>query len=200
MNSVELYEIQKYLKIHLRDLQGFSNKCHAISSYCKGDGCGLTSGSFIDALIKEYFKSTLSQYTEYNNGESDMKLCNTPISFKKINGKSTIALDWSKNPTVSRKEYFTTHIMILNLQTSKWWKNRPKNDYTHVWNKHVKSGIYLIDKEYCKNYVTLHSNNKTNTLIDSQQLYLMLENALYIEIPSPNHLQLKFNILNSFNT
>jgi hypothetical protein len=36
----------------------------------------------------------LPEYVEFHKGECDMKICDVPLSQKKINGKSNIALDW----------------------------------------------------------------------------------------------------------
>ena len=51
-------------------------------------------------------------------------------------------------------------------------------------------------------FIKLSSNNKTNSLIDSQYLYLMLKRSimlkLYIELPKPNK-TIDFNILNAFS-
>ena len=51
-------------------------------------------------------------------------------------------------------------------------------------------------------FIKLSNNNKTNTLIESQYLYIMLKHSiiqkLFIALPSPNK-ELKFNILNSFS-
>ena len=51
----------------------------------------------------------------------------------------------------------------------------------------MPSGIFIIDKYYCKNHVILNSNNKTNTLIESKYLYMMLNNCikqgLHIQFP-----------------
>ena len=138
-----------------------------------------------------------------------MKICGTSLSQKKINGKSTIALDWSKNKEKSTREYFNHHFIIINLckneKEEQWWKKNPKQikcpikiKYTHK----IPRGVYIIDKKYCKYYVELSSNNKTNTLIDSQYLYIMLVRSinqkLFINLPKPNN-KIKFNILNAFS-
>ena len=63
-------------------------------------------------------------------------------------------------------------------------------------------GIFLIDKQFCKYYVKLTKNNKTDTLIESQYLYIMLKRSmalnLYVELPTPNK-TLKFDILKAFS-
>lgn len=64
----------------------------------------------------------------------------------------------------------------------------------------INSGLYIIDKYYCKKYIRCHlkSNNKTNNLIDSELLYLMLinciNNNLFIQLPLVNK-DIKFDIL-----
>jgi hypothetical protein len=201
-----LRKIKNYLIYSLsnNDLQELSNKCKSITNICKGDGAGLLGGSLIDIFISSYFSKKLNKYIEYHYGESDMKILDVPLSQKKINGKSNIALDWSKNNKVNVKEYFDTHIMIINTKTEKWWKIKPKNKINNKisYDKTIKSGIYLIDKNFCKKYIKLTNNNKTNSLIESQYLYIMLQRSilqnLYIEIPDSNK-DIKFNILNAFS-
>ena len=97
--------------------------------------------------------------------------------------------------------------MIINLKTEQWWKSKPLKIQVEnqkiVYNDSIKAGIYLIDKQFCKRFVQLSQNNKTNTLIESQQLYIMIKRSihqdLYIEIPEPNK-TLDFNILNAFSS
>ena len=193
---LKLRRILTYLENALTsdDLQELSDFCNSITIKCKGDGCGLLGGSLIDMLLCELFHSKLSLYEEFHEGESDMKLCDVPLSQKKINGKSTIALDWSKNQTQTTRSYFTSDILLINLKTELWWKKSP-------YNREVKAGIYLIDKQYCKKYIHLASNNKTNTLINSNYLYKMINRSiqqnLFITIPPPKNV-LHFNILKAF--
>lgn len=201
-----LRKIVKYINSNLtqHDLQELSNKCASISNTCMGDGAGLLGGCLIDMLVGEYFKSKLLEYSAHHKGESDMKICGISLSQKKINGKSIVALDWSKNKTIHSKEQFAIDIMIINLKTEKWWKTSPKNiqnkkiDYTDT----IQSGIYLVDKQYCKKYVKLSSNNKTNSLIESHQLYCMLKRSLslntFIDLPLPNQCY-TFTLMNAFS-
>ena len=44
--------------------------------------------------------------------------------------------DWSKNETDNKKKYFNSHVVIVNLQTQKWWKSKP--------NKIISNKISLI--------------------------------------------------------
>jgi hypothetical protein len=219
-NSITaLRKIKSHLQNALthQDLQELANKCNSITNVCKGDGAGLLGGCLIDMLICRFFKKKLPEYQEYHSGENDMKICGIPFSQKKINGKSTIALDWSKNEkaettavaacaaTEQKKERFSSHIIIINLKTEQWWKKKPtkpslhneKIDYTRV----IPSGIYIIDRNFCKKYIALSSNNKTNTLIDAQSLYIMLLRSisqnLVIQFPKPNK-NIEFDILLAF--
>jgi hypothetical protein len=203
-NIRELRKIHRYLSTSLsnEDLQDLSNKCHSITKHCKGDGAGLSGGTLIDMLLCGFLKEKLPLYSDYHDGESDMKLCDIPLSQKKINGKSTIALDWSKNETKTTREHFTSDILIINLKTEKWWKKNPtKSNIKITYNDTIPSGIYIIDKQFCKYFVELSSNNKTNTLIESQYVYRMIKRSisqnLCIDLPAPNN-NLKFNILNAF--
>lgn len=187
------------------DLQDLSNKCHSITKMCKGDGAGLSGGTLVDMLLCNYFKEKLANYSDHHDGESDMKICDIPLSQKKINGKSTIALDWSKNEKQSEREHFSCDILIINLKSEKWWEKNPKQTHSNikiVYNDVMPAGIYIIDKQFCKYYINLKSNNKTNTLIESQYLYIMLKRSisqqLFISLPEPNK-DLKFNILNAFS-
>lgn len=213
LNSDELNSDIKMLQyIHLyliqnltdNDLYELATKCNSITKFCKGDGAGLLGGSLIDLLISKFFETKLDKYFENKQGEADMKICDLPLSLKKINGKSTIALDWSKNNNSNIKEYFTHHIILINLKSSKWWKNKPKVNINNNinYNNIIYAGIYIIDKNYCKNNIKLSSNNKTNTLIDSVSLYHMITDSiikgLYIKIPHSDK-NVTFNILNAFS-
>jgi hypothetical protein len=205
-NINKLRKIHKCLSISLsnEDLQDLSNKCHSITKRCKGDGAGLSGGTLIDMLLCDFFKEKLPLYSEYHDGECDMKICGVPLSQKKINGKSIIALDWSKNeatePSKASKAReprmrFASNIIIINLRAERWWKNNPTHTKSNIkitYNDIIPSGKY---------FVGLSSNNKTNTLIDNQFVYIMLKRSisqkLYIDLPSPNK-DLKFNILDAF--
>ena len=202
----KLKKVHAYLSscLSIHDLQELSNKCTALSQACIGDGAGLAGGTMIDMLLCSFLKEKLTEYSDYHNGESDMKLCDVSLSLKKINGKSTVALDWSKNEKKSEREHFSSDMMIINLKSEQWWKKtpiKPSNDKI-IYNDMIPSGIYIVDKQYCKYYVKLSSNNKTNTLITDQYLYIMLKRSisqnLFIPLPAPNK-PLKFNILHAFS-
>ena len=200
-----LQTIFKHLAQHLDapKLQRLTNICQSITLSCKGDGAGLSSGGLIDMVVSESFANELPNYEECHEGEADMKILGTPLSLKSINGKSTIALDWSKNGEQSAKrEHFATHIMILNKKRSHWWKKGPKKKAMNIdFDQEIPPGFYLIDKQWCKENIQLSTNNKTNTLISSQYLYAMLlwsiQHGLHVPLPDANK-KLTFKILNAF--
>lgn len=84
-------------------------KCLSIQNKCKGDGCGLISGAMIDMVFTQLVsKQNRPQVCQYHIGEADLLFSQTlktrtktiPLSFKKINGKGNLALNWSKNDKV----------------------------------------------------------------------------------------------------
>lgn len=186
-----LKQIKNKIKSDL-DLQKIVNDFNSLILYCGNkDGAGLSSGSLIEFYLADTIKK-IPGFEVYNVGESDLKINDVCLSLKKINGKSNIALDWSKNPSNSNKTYFNNHLMIINLKNQVWWKKSPVSPkFNNVqYSINIPAGIYLIDKEFCKRSIVLSSNNKTNTLIDSEYLYIMLLNSinndLFIEFPKPD--------------
>jgi hypothetical protein len=75
------------------------------------DGNGLLGGSLKDLFISEFLENNVDTYEDTHSGESDFKVSNQEISLKNINGGSTCALNWSKNPDFSH-EPFTCHTDI----------------------------------------------------------------------------------------
>ena len=206
-NIIHINQTIEYLNKHLsaKDKQDLSNYMYSITKKLKGDGAGLSSGIFIDMLLCEFFTKKMKKCEEYHNGECDIKINDTNYSLKKINGKSSLALYWSKNPETSvKREIFTHNIILINTKTTQWWKNEPKKkdtkddtDYT----KEVKCGIYIVNKDYCKKNIILSSNNKSNSIITDMSVYKMLINSInnktFIEIPDPNK-ELKFSLMKCF--
>jgi len=87
-------------------------KCLSIQNKCKGDGCGLISGTLIDMVFTQLVtKQNKLQVCSHHIGEADLLFSQTlktrtrkiPISFKKINGKGNIALHWSKNEDMKKE-------------------------------------------------------------------------------------------------
>lgn len=179
------------------------DKIDCINAFCKGDGCGLTGGTLVDIFVTKFLTTTLPQFKECHVNESDCIICKEKLSFKKINGKSTIALNWSKNPYNNTTKKFTKNMIIINLKEGKWWKRKvPKDEHKNInFFENIPAGIFLIDKYYCKENVMLSTNNKTNTLIESKYLYMMLQHSitsnLYIQFPKLKN-KYTFDILSAF--
>ena len=188
--SQEIQKIIHYIKTSLseEDLQEFSDKCCAVDSMANGDGSGLGGGFLIDKFTIDFFIGRLEYCEECHEGESDLMILGMLLSLKKIMGQSTIALDWSKNPEASSRKRFTNHIMIINLKTEKWWKKGPKEPVNTIdYTLNIVKGIYFVDKKFCRQNITLSSNNKTYTLVKPQYLYTMLHRSIqqgwFIELP-----------------
>jgi hypothetical protein len=208
--TVTLNTVVEYMKSVLTNeiLQELISKLNAIRIAFTGDGAGLSGGILADKFVVEFFSSRIGGFIAHHIGESDCKIIEHPISMKKIHGKSTIALDWSKNGENSKeRERFCTDIMIINLKTEQWWKTAPvsanQNEIeSNLFSKIIKAGIYFIPNSYCRTNINLKSNNKTNSLIESIQLYKMLlhsiEEKMVIEFPSEFPLS-TFNILRAFD-
>jgi hypothetical protein len=190
-------------------LRDILSKINAISERTKGDGAGLSGGFLVDMFLTEYLSTRIDTFTECHIGESDCCILNVPLSIKKISGKSSIALDWSKNgETTKSRERFTTDMIIVNLKTQQWWKKEPTSGCisqeekdSSFYSTIIKSGLYVISKTYCKDKIKLSSNNKTDSLIDNISLYKMLKQSIkenmFIEFPTEIP-ECKFNILNAF--
>jgi hypothetical protein len=201
INSTVVY-LNRYL--NNEDKQNLSNYMYCITNKLKGDGAGLSSGTLIDMLICEFFQTKLCKCEEYHNGECDIKINDELYSLKKINGKSILALDWSKNNSENKKETFKHNIILINTKKSQWWKNNPKNIIANDninYTKQINSAIYIIDKDYCKKNIILSSNNKSNSIITEQYVYKMICNSIeqktFIELPEKNT-ELKFSLMKCF--
>ena len=137
-------------------LSDIASSCHAISQDCKGDGAGLSSGTLIDKFITAFFTTHIPNCASNHKGESDIMIDGCPFSLKKITGKSSIALNWSKNSEQSKiHEPFQCDMMIINLKSGPWWKRNV--DY----NKEIPSGIYFIPRHVCQS-IEFDKNNKTD--------------------------------------
>jgi hypothetical protein len=169
MNIEILRSQAEYIKTHLNgDLWNeFVGKIYCLNNCCNGDGCGLTGGLLIDMFVNKFLKTRLSEFKECHSKEADCIICEERLSLKKIKGKSTLALNWSKNPILNNSE-FTENLLIINLKSGKWWKNKPP----------IPAGMFFVDKNYCKEHVQLSSNNKSNSIIKSIFLYMMLRNSM----------------------
>jgi hypothetical protein len=199
-----------YLKDNLTPelLEEFVSKLYAIRDAFTGDGAGLSGGTVTDMFSVAFLSANITGFVGHRSGEGDCKINDHPFSLKKINGDSTIALDWSKNGENSKKrERFNKDMIIINLKTKQWWKKGPvkataDEKASGFYTKTIKAGIYFISHTYCKSNICLTSNNKTDTLIENVPLYKMLmqsiTNNMVIELPTEVPVS-NFNILNAFN-
>lgn len=182
-------------------------KLHAIRVEFTGDGAGLSGGTVSDKFIVAYLAQQIKDFKEFHSQESDCKIKEHPMSVKKINGCSTVALNWSKNGEDSKKrELFETDILIVNLKTEQWWKKAPKiatveERASNYFSTPIPAGIYLISRDFCKKNVCVKSNNKTDTLIDQVPLYKMLRSSIddgrFITFPT-EYPTITFDILKAF--
>lgn len=178
-------EIVAYLDNHLtEDLkQEISDKIHVLHSIQKQDGKGLSTGIMVETVLQELFKKQIEDYEPYHIGQADMKICSQPISFKKVGVKSCLALNWSKNEKIT-KPIFEHPILILHLEDKKWWERKTG------FNEFIPRGFYMINAEFCNENVQFKSNNKTNSLINAENVYKMLIYAKtkqwVLFLPPPN--------------
>ena len=181
--------VQSFLE--RQDLKYLSNCFHALKKSMTGDGCGMRGGAILDDFLGEYFEGA-KEYQEYHVGEADLKLCGIPLSLKSsMRGDgSTFALDWSKNETDTQRESFGCDILILITQGGAWWKRD---------NKVVRAGFYLVPKEFCRENVSLSSNNKTNRLISKPEVYKMLQGAShFVPLPEPDDGAVRYSVMRGF--
>ena len=89
------------------------------------------------------------------------------------------------------------------MKTEQWWKTKPLKVKTDddYYKDIIKSGFYIVDKEFCKDNIKLTSNNKSNSIVEEIYVYKMLKRSIelktFIEIPNPN-IELEFDILKAF--
>jgi len=182
--------------------QRFANECKAIEVSKSPDGKGLSTGADIDYhLVNGFLPDELGDdFEKYHEGEADVKISEVAASYKTLRSKGDTALSWSKNPdkkkdgssSVDRKFLENPIPMIMYLRESgRWWVNGPtKSRHESIeWNRELKSGFYIIDMKKAASFIELKSNNKSDSIIDSQDMYRMLTDALndgnFVEIPEP---------------
>lgn len=142
---------------------------------CTGDGAGLNHGNSSEKIMTCFLSRLMPEtFQKFNSDESDFKICDTPLSYKHISGRSTIALDWSKNELQSQRKYFQCDIMIYVEKTQQWWKSGPKISFNDIdYTQTIETGLYFIDRNDCID-IEFVQNNKSNTIISNIHLYNML--------------------------
>ena len=191
-----------FTRIPLEAKQRFANESKAIEVSKSADGKGLSTGADIDYhLVNGFLPDELGEdFEKFHKGEADVKIRGEPASFKTMRGKGDTALSWSKNPekkkdgspSIDRKFLENPIPMIMYVRESKkWYKNGPQNPVHESidWKREIKSGFYFIDVVSASEYIELKSNNKSDAIIDSQDMYRMLVDAVdegnFVEIPEP---------------
>ncbi|NDE13746.1 DNA cytosine methyltransferase [bacterium] len=153
-------------------LQEISDKLWVLGRRIHSDGKGLSGGMMMENTIFEIMEKHLDGFRRNNEKQSDCLVAGTKVSFKKITGKSSIALNWSKNPGGAGGIRFDCPVLIMNLEEGSWWKSKRGFD------RFLNAGFYLVDPVFCNENVRLKSNNKTDSLVDSEDLYRMLTRSL----------------------
>jgi len=198
-----LHKIKKELNISPGKREYLISGISAITrKVAQMDGNGLLGGSLKDLFISEFLKNNVETYEDTHSGESDFKVSHQEISLKNINGGSTCALNWSKNPEFSHIP-FTCHIIVFQEKNSKWWKKGPKKQIDNLdYSQNIKRGMYICSRYYCKKNIKLGSNNKTDTLISKEDMYRMLlyskNNGLYIDYDVDTDISVNWSISKGF--
>jgi len=163
--------------------QLFVDRCHSLNIYYKGSGAGMTTGTMIEKLLVEHF-----EFSNYNVDQNDLKVNNIPLSFKKITGCSAFSLNWGNNKEIKLVQC-TSHILLLNLKSKKY--------RNIIYN----TGFYLINKKHLIGIERV-SNNRTNNLIETKNVSLLLRLAvkddLFFRLPEQMN-TIDYNLINGFN-
>lgn len=177
--------ILDYLRDNLSHniLQEIADKLCTLHHHLKSDGRGLSGGCLTEQIVFEILGAALRDFCQFHENQSDCQIQGVRFSFKKITGKSQLALNWSKNEQRSTtRPQFHHPVLLLNLKEGRWWRNRAGFD------RHIPMGFFLIDHAYCNAHVHLRTNNKTDSLIDAENLYKMIvnamENQMVLELPA----------------
>jgi len=203
----------RLLRVDFSSYQKFANNAKSIEISKSLDGKGLSTGADIDYyLVNDFLPDVLGDdFEKYQKEEADVKIMGEPASFKTLKVKGDTALSWSKNPiekkdgraSIDRKFLEDPLPMIMYVRNSEnWYKYGPKNPMHESidWKKLIHSGFYLIDMLKASKYIILKENNKSNSIIDSQDMYRMLINASdegnFISIPDANKIgKLRFSFI-----
>jgi hypothetical protein len=208
IKSANLEQIAVYkmlASIKLEDLKEISERSSVLKMCGSKDGGGLLTGASIDILFTEELFPRIfgEQFVSYHNGEADMKFKNASssgeiaVSLKTLSGPGEVAMCWSKNPSVKSDgtncldRIFWQHPLIIYYSGSgQWWKSGPKEPIDDAdFTKLISKGLYVVDNNSAKEWVTFEQNNKTNFLVNKQSVYLLLQQAFkrgfFISVPEP---------------
>jgi len=148
------------------------DKADALKDAITGDGAGLTRGLLIDRLMSETLEK-LPGFEPCHNGQADLRAFGSEYSWKTLtNGAGVIALSWSKNGEGGeRASSFERDVIILNLVSERWYKRNVEQPI-------IERGIYVCDKDFANECVTLGENNKTDSLVSKADLLKLLMHSL----------------------
>lgn len=151
--------------------QEIADKLWTLERHFKGDGKGLSNGMVVEQTVFEIFQEHIDSFRVEHHQQSDCAIMDRRLSFKKVTGKSQLALQWSKNPA-GFCGAFEHPILLLNAREGQWWRRKAGFD------RHLPAGFFLVDDAFCNAHVCLKRNNKSDSLIDCPEVYAMLVSAL----------------------
>jgi hypothetical protein len=148
------------------------DKADALKDACTGNGAGLNRGQLVDRLMSETLKK-LPEFEPCHTGQADLRAFGEEYSWKTLtNGSGVIALSWSKNGDEGeRTTSFERDVIILNLVSERWYKRNVEQPI-------IERGIYVCDKDFANECVTLGENNKTDALVSKADLLKLLMHSL----------------------
>ena len=157
----------------------------------KTRGAGLRGGSLVEELWtgmlfevdpSRFHSAAKPSDADYSfqqaPGEEPIAISHKTVSFT---GDGELALAWSKNSSGENKKTFDSHFGVLFFREL---QVKPGKRFTGLHN-----GFYLISSDFMNNEVSsnLGSNNKTDSLIQSEQTESAMREALrtkcFIPIP-----------------
>ncbi|NDE16827.1 DNA (cytosine-5-)-methyltransferase [bacterium] len=175
--------------------QEIADKLWTLDRHFKADGKGLITGTIMEQTVFEVFTVALGTFEVVHEHQSDCAIMGHRLSFKKVSGKSQLALQWSKNPT-GFCGTFEHPILLLNLREGKWWRRKSG------WDRHLPAGFFVVDHDFCNTHVCLKRNNKSDSVMDAAAVYTMLVAAMdtdcFVALPPPREGALTFSFSHGF--
>lgn len=187
-------------------LQELVDKIECINKEFCGNGAGLTKGQFLEKLFVEFLIDNFPNCCSYNNKkceQADFCINDKYYSLKNLSQAGDLALSWSRVNKTHIPKKVDIDIVIIVSTSGKWWKIGPKDSFGKTingYNKCIKKGMYIIDKQWCQDII-YKSNNKTSYLIDKKTIYKLLRKAyrhkMFVKFPNQKN-NLEFKIINAF--
>lgn len=136
-------------------------------------GAGLTGGVQQEQLFKDMLLGADPRFTEESANsiaDADYYFNDYPLSHKTIGytGTGDLALAWSKNPPGGLvRDEFRASMVIMSFRRRSAGK----------WNG-LPAGAFVIPLNYLREHIRFSSNNKTDSLISSDQVVGAMRYAL----------------------